>query len=125
MIKTSYTKKCHNSFGNSSQTVVDSLIWVSGIMGIDPSDNQLVKGGTDAEIKMLIKNMSECLSHAFTSWSNILKLQIYLTDINDFEKVDAALKEVLGETKPIYTVMEVSKLLSGANVCIDAVAAAF
>ncbi|MBP5274790.1 MAG: RidA family protein [Abditibacteriota bacterium] len=124
MIKTSYTKKCHNPFGNSSQTVIDSVIYVGGTLGIDPGTGAPAEN-TDAEIALVIKNLSECLNHAFTSWSNVLKVEILLTDINDFEKTDAALKEVLGETKPVYTVAQVSALLAGAHVCISVTAAAF
>lgn len=125
MIKTSYTRKCHKQFGHSSQTTVGDIIRIGGIMGIDPNSDTLVPGGTEEEIKVLISNMTECLGHAFTSWSNVLKMNIYLTDINDFDIVDKALSQVLVDTYPVYTVTQVSGLLGGAHVCIDCEAAAF
>ena len=124
MIKTSYTKKSHEPFGNSGQTVVDKVIYVGGTLGIDPATKEL-RDTLDGEIEQVIANLSECLNHAFTSWSNVLKINIYLTDISNFDKTDEALARVLGETKPAYTVAEVSGLLKGASVCIDLIAAGF
>ncbi|MBR4749020.1 MAG: RidA family protein [Abditibacteriota bacterium] len=124
MIKTSFTKKSHKSCGHSSQTVIDSVIYVGGTMGIDPV-TQEPSGSLDGEIELVIANLTECLNHAFTSWSNVLRVNIFLTDLGDFDKVDAALARALGETRPVYTVAQVSGLLKGCHVCIDLTAAAF
>ncbi|MBQ9358394.1 MAG: RidA family protein [Abditibacteriota bacterium] len=124
MINTSYTKKSHEPFGNSGQTVVGNVIYVGGTLGIDPATKEL-RDTLDGEIEQVIANLSKCLNHAFTSWSNVLKINIFLTDIKDFDRVDKALAKALGETRPTDTVAEVSGLLAGAHVCIDLIAAGF
>lgn len=127
MIKTSYTRKAANPQGYSSQAVeAHEMIFLAGTYGVLPETNELAEGGIEAEVPVLIENMSEAMKHSFSSWSNTIKLNIYLTNIDDFELVNSHLKEALGDTKPVFTVVEVSRLLvKGASVCIDGIISTF
>jgi len=127
MIKTSYTRKAANPLGHSSQVVeAHEMIFIAGTYGILPETNELVQGGIRAELPVLIENMTQAMKHSFSSWSNTIKLTIYLTNIDDFELVNKHLKEILGDTKPTFTVVEVSRfLVPKANICIDGIISSF
>ena len=127
MVKSVYTRKAAKPLGHSSQSVeAYSMIFIAGTMGVNPNTDEVVKGGIDMEMPVLIENLTQSMKHSFTSWSNVLKFTIYLTNIDDFDKVNEYLKEVLGETKPIFTVVEVSRLIrKEASVCIDGIISSF
>lgn len=126
MIKSNYTRRAANPIGYSSQSVeTTGVIYLCGTLGLSSETNTLVDGGIDGEMKAIISNLTECMKHSFTSWSNVVKMNIYLKDINDFEKVNTYLAEALGDVKPVFTILQISGLMFNANVCIDAVVNTF
>jgi reactive intermediate/imine deaminase len=98
-------------------------VFVSGCVAAD-SRGELI-GGDDpaAQTRQVLENIAAILSAAGTSLSNVLKMTVYLTDINDRPKINPVRQEFFGEVRPASTLIEISQLaLPGAKVEIDVVA---
>lgn len=103
--------------------VFGNLIFVSGCIAANGS-NELV-GGDDAaaQTRQVLENVAAILSAAGTSLANVLKMTVYLTDIDDRPRINPVRQEFFGDARPASTLIEVSRLaLPGAKVEIDVVA---
>jgi reactive intermediate/imine deaminase len=102
---------------------VDGLLFVSGCIAVD-ADGGLV-GGDDAlaQTRQVFANMAKVLAAAGASFADVVKVTVYLVDIDDRVRVDSVRREVFGAARPASTLVEVSRLvLPGAKVEIEAVA---
>ena len=99
------------------------LVWASGFIATN-RDGELV-GGDDVEAQtyQVLRNLEEALQAAGSSLQDILKVTVYLTDMQDRETVNIARQKMFGPARPASTLIEISKLASpGAKVEIDAIA---
>ena len=100
-----------------------NLIFTSGQVGIDPIKNTLVEGGVRNEINQILKNIDSILDDANLNKSHIIKLTVFLTDLNQFEIVNESFKSFFGKIDfPARSTVEVSKLPLGANIEIECIA---
>jgi reactive intermediate/imine deaminase len=100
-----------------------SLLFVSGCMAVD-DQGQLV-GGNDvvAQARQVFSNLGDVLAHAGAAFADVVKVTVFLTDIDDRPRINPVRQDVFGETRPASTLVEVSRLaLPGARLEIDAVA---
>ena len=98
-------------------------VFVSGCLATN--DHGELVGGDDpaAQARQVLDNLAAILSAAGASLASVLKVTVYLTDINDRPKINPVRQEFFGEARPASTLVEISKLaLPGALVEIDAVA---
>ncbi|HKY26012.1 MAG TPA: RidA family protein [Gaiella sp.] len=99
------------------------LLFVSGVVPVD-AEGQLV-GGDDvvAQARAVFENMRAILAAAGCSFSDVVKVTLFLTDIDDRPLINPVRQEVFGETRPASTLVEVSALaLPGARIEVEAVA---
>jgi 2-iminobutanoate/2-iminopropanoate deaminase len=99
------------------------LLFVSGCIAVD-GDGRLV-GGDDvvAQTRQVFANVEAILSAAGASIRDVVKVTVFLTDVDDRAAVNSVREEIFGATRPASTLVEVSKLvLDGARVEIEAVA---
>lgn len=99
------------------------LLFVSGCLGADPELG--IVGGDDvvAQARQALVNVGKILSAAGASFSDVCKVTVYLTDIDDREKINPVRKEFFGDARPASTLVEVSKLaVPQAKVEIEAIA---
>lgn len=99
------------------------LLFVSGCLGADPELG--IVGGDDvvAQARQALVNVGKILSAAGASFSDVCKVTVYLTDIDDREKINPVRKEFFGDARPASTLVEVSKLaVPEAKVEIEAIA---
>ncbi|KAK2507627.1 hypothetical protein MC885_016451 [Smutsia gigantea] len=68
-------------------------IYISGQLGMDPSNGQLVPGGVAEEAKQALTNMGEILKAAGCDFTNVVKTTVLLADINDFNTVNEIYKQ--------------------------------
>ncbi|QUH20354.1 Rid family detoxifying hydrolase [Alkaliphilus sp. B6464] len=109
--------------GPYSQGVVyDSLVFVAGQTGINPSTGQLVEGGIEAETRQTLANVKAILESGGSSLDKVLKVNVYLKDINDFDTVNNIYKEYFTEEYPIRTCLQVVAMPKGACIEIEAIA---
>ena len=99
------------------------LLFVSGIVPVD-GDGRLV-GGDDvvAQTRQVFENMRAVLAAAGCGFEDVVKVTVFLTDIDDRPRINPVRQEVFGETRPASTLVEVSRLaVDGAKVEVEAVA---
>lgn len=118
MLRSIFTNRASQYIGHSSQAIEShGIIFLSAQLGTDSEGNlpDSVKEQTDN----CLANLKQIIKHDFSGPTNVIRIQIYLTDMNDFDTVDAELAKWLGETKPAYTVIGVNALPMNAKVQID------
>jgi 2-iminobutanoate/2-iminopropanoate deaminase len=99
------------------------LLFVSGFVPVD-REGRLV-GGDDvvAQTRQVFANLAAVLAAAGATFADVVKVTVYLTDIEDRARINPVRQEVFGDTRPASTLVEVSALATpGAKVEIDAVA---
>jgi reactive intermediate/imine deaminase len=99
------------------------LLFVSGFVPVD-GDGQLV-GGDDvvAQARQVFANLAAVLAAAGATFADVVKVTVYLTDIEDRARINPVRQEVFRDTRPASTLVEVSALATpGARVEVDAVA---
>lgn len=106
----------------STAVAFGDLIFVSGQGPIDPVNGKVVEGDITVQTKQVLTNLTSILKEAGSSWDNVLKVVVYLTDMNNFSTVNALYKEVFTTDYPARTCVEVSNLPLGINVEIDVIA---
>jgi 2-iminobutanoate/2-iminopropanoate deaminase len=99
------------------------LLFVSGCISVDARGTLV--GGDDvvAQARQVFSNVGRVLAAAGAGFADVVKVTVYLIDIDDRTRINPVREEVFGETRPASTLVEVSRLaLPGARVEIDAVA---
>jgi 2-iminobutanoate/2-iminopropanoate deaminase len=110
--------------GTYSQGVeFNGVNYFSGQIGIDPATSSLVEG-FDAQIKQIMKNIDALLEATAITRSHILKTSIFVTDLNNFSKVNDAYIEYFSEPYPARSCIQVPALPKGALVEVEVIAAA-
>jgi reactive intermediate/imine deaminase len=101
------------------------LLFVSGCIPVDEG-GRLV-GGQDvvAQARQVFANVGRVLEAAGAGFDDVVKVTVYLTDVDDRPLINPVRREVFGGTRPASTLVEVSRLaLPGARLEVDAVASA-
>jgi reactive intermediate/imine deaminase len=99
------------------------LLHVSGIVAVD-GDGRLV-GGDDvvAQTRQVFETMRAVLAAAGCGFEDVVKVTVFLTDIDDRARINPVRQEVFGQTRPASTLVEVPRLaVEGAKVEIECVA---
>ena len=99
------------------------LLFVSGVVPVD-GDGTLV-GGDDvvAQARAVFANMGEILASAGCTFTDVVKVTVFLTDVDDRPLINPVRQEVFGDARPASTLVEVSRLvLPEAKVEIECVA---
>jgi 2-iminobutanoate/2-iminopropanoate deaminase len=102
--------------------VVGNLVWTSGQIGIDPQTGKLVSGGIETETEQVLKNLVAVLAAAGSGLDRVIKTTIFITDMNDFARVNAIYARYFQEPYPARSTVQVSALPKGAAVEIEVVA---
>lgn len=99
------------------------ILYLAGQLGIDPATNKLVEGGAGPETEQLLKGIAAVLDVAGLSLADVIKSNVYLTDIGDFAAMNAVYATFFEEPYPARTTIAVAALPGGAHVEIEVVAA--
>ena len=124
MKKAINTNKAPLPVGPYNQAVlVDKTLYISGQVALNPENNELIQGSIEDETHQIMKNIKSILNEAGLDFKNVVRSKIYLTDMNNFSKVN----EVYGSyfqknNEPARTTLEVSGLPLGVDVEIDMIA---
>ena len=106
-----------------SQGIVHGdLVFVSGQLGVDPSDGQVVEGGIAEQTEQVMQNLGAILEAAGSSLANLVKATIFLADLADFQAMNEVYGRYVGDEPPARATFQVAGLPSGALVEIEAVA---
>ena len=118
------TNKAPAAIGTYSQAVESNgILFTSGQVGIDPETSEMVEGGVEDQAIRVLKNIYAILSESGLDKTSIIKLNVFLKDLDDFSIVNDTLKEFFGDNEfPARTTVEVSELPLGALIEIDCIA---
>jgi len=116
------SNKAPSAIGTYSQAILaNGFLFISGQIPLDPKNMELVKG-IDNQIEMVFKNINEILKEANMDFSNIIKLNILLDNLENFEKVNQIMSNLFEEPYPARAAYEVSKLPKNSSVEIETIA---
>lgn len=109
------------AIGTYSQAVrVDHTVYLSGQIGLDPSSMEMVEG-IDAQIHRVFQNLRAVATAAGGSLNDVVKLNIFLTDLGNFAKVNEIMATYFHQPYPARAAVGVSQLPRGALVEADGV----
>lgn len=115
------TDKAPAAIGTYSQAVrVDHTVYLSGQIGLDPATMTLAEG-IDAQIVRVFENLKAVAEAAGGSLADVVKLNVYLTDLGNFAKVNETMARYFSEPYPARAAVGVKELPKGALVEADAV----
>ena len=116
------TENAPQAIGTYSQAVqVGETVYLSGQIPLDPASMTLVEGGVDKQIRQVFANLSAVTEAAGGSLNNIVKLNIFLTDLADFPTVNEIMAEYFNEPYPARAAIGVAALPKDALVEMDAI----
>jgi 2-iminobutanoate/2-iminopropanoate deaminase len=119
------TDSAPKAIGPYSQAVISNgLVYTSGQISLDPATGNLVTDSFEAQVRRVFQNLEAVLRGAGTDFSRVVKATVFLTDLGNFQAMNAIYQEVFGEHKPARTTVGVSQLPKGAAVEIDLIALA-
>ena len=119
------TKFAPKPVGPYNQAVlVENWLYCSGQIALDPATGQMVgEGNIQEETKQVLKNLIAVVEAAGGKNSNVIRTTIYLTDLNDFAKVNQIYAETFdNKISPARACVEVSNLPMGGKIEIDCIA---
>jgi 2-iminobutanoate/2-iminopropanoate deaminase len=99
------------------------LLFVSGVVPVDSQGNLV--GGNDvvAQARQVFSIIEKILAAAGATFADVVKVTVYLLDIDDRARINPVRQEVFGDARPASTLIEVSRLaVPGAKLEIEAVA---
>ena len=117
-----HTQQAPAAIGTYSQAVkVNSTVYLSGQIPLDPETMTLVEGGFAAEAEQVFKNLAAVCEEAGGSLADIVKLNIYLTDLNNFPVVNEVMEKLFSQPYPVRAAIGISQLPKGAQIEADGI----
>jgi 2-iminobutanoate/2-iminopropanoate deaminase len=108
----------------SQATKYKELVFVAGQLSIDPKTGEKRLGNIEEQTEQALNNVHAILQAAGSDWDRVLKMTVYVADINDWEAVNRVYARILGENRPARAVIPTGPLHHGFLIEIDAVATA-
>jgi 2-iminobutanoate/2-iminopropanoate deaminase len=102
--------------------VAGDFIYVSGTLGTKPDSFELVDGGTGPETTQTLRNIETILEGCGAGLEHLIKLNVFLADMDRFAEMNAAYLDVIGTDPPARITVGRAALALGAAVEIDGVA---
>ena len=122
-IKRISTTNAPTPAGHYSQaTVYNGLVFVAGQLSIDPASGAHMTGTIEEQTEIALNNVLAILQAAGSDWSRVLKMTVYVADINLWDAVNKVYGRILGEHRPARAVIPTGALHHGFLIEIDAVA---
>jgi len=124
MKKIIFTDKAPAPIGPYNQAVlVGNTLYTSGQIAINPSTGELVLTDIETETKQVMENMKAVLDAAEMTFDNVIKTTIFISDMNDFGKINGVYGSYFDEkTAPARETVQVACLPKNVNVEISMIA---
>ncbi|MFZ5482754.1 MAG: RidA family protein [Pseudomonadota bacterium] len=115
------TEAAPQAIGTYSQAVrAGDTVYLSGQIGLDPASMQLVEG-IEAQIHQVFGNLKAVAEAAGGSLSDVVKLNVFLTDLGHFAKVNEIMAQYFVQPYPARAAVGVASLPRGALVEADGI----
>ncbi|PPR05699.1 hypothetical protein CVT26_008940 [Gymnopilus dilepis] len=105
----------------SHATKVPGLIFLSGQVPADDTGS-IVRGGIQEHTTQCIKNLGNVLEAAGSSWEKVVKVNVYLKNMDDFAAMNEVYEKLLPTPKPARTCIQAAKLPNDVDIEIEAIA---
>ncbi|HJX90329.1 MAG TPA: Rid family detoxifying hydrolase [Pyrinomonadaceae bacterium] len=110
--------------GHYSQGVVhNGILYVSGQLSIDPKTGERKLGSIEEQTEQALNNVHGIIKAAGSDWDRVLKMTLYVADINLWDAVNKVYIRILGGHRPARAVIPTGPLHHGFLIEIEAVAA--
>jgi|TARA_R110002072_G_scaffold240362_1_gene398875 reactive intermediate/imine deaminase len=117
-----HTDLAPDAIGTYSQAIkVDQTVYLSGQIPLLPETMVLVSGGIEEQIEQVLKNLTAVAQAAGGGLADIVKLNIYLTDMADFPVVNEKMAAHFSQPYPARAAIGVAELPKNSRVEMDAV----
>lgn len=121
-IKVVSTDKAPAAIGPYSQAVIASgMLYVSGQIPLVPATGEIIEGGVAAQTRQVLDNMKEVVAAAGAGLGSVVKVTIYITDMQQFSVVNEIYGTYFSEPFPARACVQVSALPKGVEVEMDAI----
>lgn len=116
------TDKAPQAIGTYSQAVkVGTTVYMSGQIPLIPETMELHEGSVEEQIHQVFKNLSAVAEAAAGSLADVVKLNVFLTDLSNFPTVNQVMAEYFNEPYPARAAIGVAELPKGSAVEMDAI----
>ena len=118
------TRKAPAAVGTYSQAVAvtaGTTVYLSGQIPLVPETMEVVEGGIEDQIHQVFKNLTAVCQEAGGDLSNIVKLNIFLTDLNNFAVLNEIMSSYFDQPYPARAAIGVNELPKGVSVEMDGV----
>ena len=111
------------AIGPYSQAIkTDNLIFCSGQIGLSPTTGQLIGDDITSQTTQALENLKFIIEEAGSDFSHVTKVTIFMTDMNNYNKVNEIYSLFFKKLKPARSVVQVAGLPKGALIEIECVA---
>ncbi len=119
------TSNAPDPVGPYNQAVISNeMLYVSGQVAINPATGELVMDSIEAETRQVMENLKAILSEAGLSFSDVVKCSVFVTDMDNYGRINAVYAEYFDESSaPARELVEVRRLPKFVNVEISLIAA--
>jgi len=122
--KVIHTDKAPAAIGTYSQAVqAGDLIFLSGQIPLHPETMEVVDGDFEARVRQVFENLQAVAAAADGNLDDVVKLTIFLTDLDDFATVNSVMESYFQQPYPARAVVGVASLPKGVDVEADAILA--
>jgi 2-iminobutanoate/2-iminopropanoate deaminase len=125
MPETIETKAAPAPIGPYSQAVrASGFVFISGQIPVDPDTGQIVSGDIEAQARQVLENLSAILVAAGSGLEKVVKTTVFLTNLDDFQKLNRVYEEYFRNAKPARATVQVARLPKEVLLEIEAIAEA-
>lgn len=118
------SSKAPAAIGAYSQAIKKGdLIFTSGQIPIDPETSAMVEDNIEKQTIQVMENLKNVLEEAGSNFDKVLKATVFLSDLNNFTKVNEIYKDYFTKEPPARSCIEVSRLPQDSLVEIEVIAA--
>jgi 2-iminobutanoate/2-iminopropanoate deaminase len=123
-IRTVFTENAPKPGGHYSQAVVSNgLVFVAGQLAIDPATGAKLTGSIEQQTEQCLKNIAEILNASDSDLSRVLRMTIYISDIEYWSAVNDVYAQIMGDHLPARAIVPVKELHYGFKIEIETIAA--
>jgi reactive intermediate/imine deaminase len=116
------TDRAPAAIGSYSQAVrVGQTVYLSGQIPLDPATGELVEGDIKSEIERAFANLTAVITAAGGTLADVVKLNVYLTDLSNFGQVNEVMASLFSQPFPARAAVGVASLPRGARVEVDGI----
>lgn len=117
------TNKAPGAIGPYSQAIkVGNMVYTSGQLPVDPATGEIISSNIKIQTEQVFKNLKAVLNEAGVDFSNVVKVTVFIKDMNDFAKINEVYSTYFNKPYPARSCVEVARLPKDVGVEVEAVA---